>query len=208
MKKQSTILACIVAAMMLTGCCCSNKDLKRVATGEPIIPVRITGCATEVYLTDYLPSVDLKNLGEVQLTEGYDSLVVGDGMLTLYGNPRRVGVMTFGKGKCRVDIPILPLHSYYQGLTTLGITDNMLFLEIDEEAPKPTHYLCFVQNQVLPEDVIFQGEDGHMLFDLTRIPKLKGRSYLRIYAWSALSTGYPSCNGMSKSFRSASSDQA
>ena len=161
MKRIGIIL---VAALALLSCQ-QNKELSRVATGEPIMPIRLTGETTEVYVTDYLPTVTLE-----------------DTVWTVTDNGK-VDVLTVGQGKDRVDIPILPRKPFKEGLTTLGITDDMLFLDCEENI-LPLHFLCLVQNQALPEDVISIGADGHPLFDLTRIPKLKGRSYLRIYAWN------------------------
>ena len=162
MKRFGIILT---AALVLLGCQ-QNNELSRVATGEPIMPIRLTGETTEVYVTDYLPTVTLE-----------------DTVWTVRDNGK-VEVLTIGKGKSRVDIPILPRKPFKEGLTTLGITDDMLFLDYEEDNIRPDGYLCLVQNQALPEDVVFEGADGHPLFDLTRIPKLKGRSYLRIYAWN------------------------
>ena len=51
MKK---LAMCVVLAALLSGCC-GNAEMKRVATGEPILPIHETGDTTEIWLTDYLP---------------------------------------------------------------------------------------------------------------------------------------------------------
>jgi len=177
---MKTIGMCIVAMAVLCGCC-GNAELKRVATGEPIIPIREAGDTTVVYLTDYLPTVDLQQLGDVRVTDGYDSQTVSDGILTLYGAAGKVGVVSVGESGCQVDIPILPKLPVVQGITTAGITDGLLSLKADE-ALKPLHFRCFVQNVLLSDETVKDNNDGTYGIDLKSLPKLKGRSYLRVFA--------------------------
>ena len=157
----------ILAAAALSSCC-GESELERVAVGEPILPIRESGAVTEVYLTDYLPSVDLEKLGPVQVTEGYDSLSVADGVLTLYGHAAQVGVLTVDK----VAIPILPKLPVVQGLTTAGVEDGKILLRADGEYS----YRCFVQNMLVDDAV----RDGAIT--IGSLPKLEGRSYLRVFA--------------------------
>ena len=170
----------IVTAALLIGCC-GNSELKRVAMGEPILPIREAGDTTEVYLTDYLPSVDLQQLADVRVTDGYDSLTVGSEVVTLYGAAGRVGVLSVGKSSCQVDIPILPKLPVVQGLTTLGTKDDQLLLRVDDGL-KPLTFRCFVQNVLLPEEAVQAQQDGTYAVDLTSMPKQKGRSFLRVFA--------------------------
>ena len=171
---------CLVVAALLTACC-GNSELKRVAAGEPILPIREAGDTTVVYLTDYLPSVDLQTLDDIRVTEGYDSLVVGDEVVTLYGSTGKLGVLSVGKGSCEVDIPILPKLPVAQGLTTAGIKDDQLLLQV-EDAQQPLTFRCFVQNVLLPEDAVKKQADGTYSIDLGSLPKQEGRSYLRVFA--------------------------
>ena len=166
MKKIVLILA--LTALLLGSCC--NKELSRVAVGEPIIPVRSAGAVTELYLTDYLPGVNLDKIGKLEVSEGYDSLKVADGVLTLYGQVPAVGVLKAG----RVAIPILPKLPVVQGLTTGDCVDGKIVLRSDVN---PVTYSCFWQNRLLPADIV---KDG--VIDLNKLSKCKGRSYLRVYA--------------------------
>ena len=159
----------ILALTALLGSCC-NKELSRVAVGEPIIPVRSAGAVTELYLTDYLPGVNLDKIGKLEVSEGYDSLKVADGVLTLYGQVPAVGVLKAG----RVAIPILPKLPVVQGLTTGDWVDGKIVLRSDVD---PVTYSCFWQNRLLPADIV---KDG--VIDLNKLSKCKGRSYLRVYA--------------------------
>ncbi len=204
MKRLGIILT---AALVLLSCQQKDAEFRRVAYGDPIMPIRLMSDSTEVYLTDYLPSLDLTTLGAAKLTDGFDGLKAdaADAKLMLYGNPKEVGVLTFDHGgSFKIDIPILPNMPVRQGLTTLGITDDMLFLEVADEL-KPLHFRCFLQNRALGSYVMTLGADGHYLFDLKSLkPGIKGRSYLRIYAWNddvllndlliPLQDGYPVLN--------------
>ena len=195
----------LISAVLLCGCN-DHAEMSRVASGEPIIPIRETGDTTVVWLTDYLPSVDLTAIGSVQVTDGYDSLTVTDSVLTLYGAAGRVGVLTVDD----VCIPVLPNLPVAQGLTTLGISDGNLILSVlsgggssvlsgggssvlssggssvlsgfPAEETKPLHFRCFLQNRLLPDDAVTAREDGTYALALKDIPLLQGRSYLRVFA--------------------------
>ena len=160
----------ILAMAALLGSCCGNKELKRVADGEPIIPVRAAGAATEVYLTDYLPGINLEKIGKVEVSAGYESPKVENGVFTLNGQVPEVGVLKLGK----VAIPILPKLPVVQGLTTGDIQNGKILLKSEVN---PVTYSCFWQNRLLPADIV---KDGAL--DLDKLPKTKGRSYLRVFA--------------------------
>ena len=177
---MKNIAMCLFLTALLSGCC-GNVEMKRVAMGEPILPIHETGDTTEVFLTDYLPSLDLQNIGEVRVTEGYDSLVVKDEVAMLYGAAGKLGVLSIGEGCGEVAIPILPQLPVRQALTTAGIKDNVLSLKVDEGL-KPLAFRCFVQNRLLSEDAVKEQQDGTFDLDLSSLPKQKGRSYLRVFA--------------------------
>ena len=147
MKRIASYIIC--AALLCA--CAGNKDLDRVAKGEPIIPVR--EAIDQVELTDYLPSVDLNKVPKPEFISG-----VG------------VGVMKVGP----VSVPVLPKLPVKQGLTTKGIEDGKILLQSDLES---VTYRCFVQNILLPDDTV---KDDAIA--LSSLPKLPGRSYLRVYA--------------------------
>lgn len=212
MKKQHllwggiALAVCLLGGGMFTSCNTRHEaSLRGLETADPIQPVRYTGETMEIELGDYLPGINLRHAPKLSVSEGY--AIEGTGhssqkevaihgtdvqrvqenslIVRLTAHTTDVGVLSVWEGKKHhVDIPILPYHSYYQGLTTLGITDDVLFFHVADDCPAPTRFVCFVQNQVLPDDCVFQGADGHWLFHLTALPRLKGRSYLRVYAWS------------------------
>ena len=153
----------VVVAAMLCGCCGQNAEIKRVAYGEPIMPIRLAEDSTVIYLTDYLPT--LAGADETQV---------------LYGNPHEVGVFTYGKGcSSKIEIPVLPKMPVKQGLTTEEADDD----ELDIVGPKGLHFACFLQNRKLDDDIV-KYDDGKYELDLEHVkPALPGRSFLRVYAW-------------------------
>ena len=162
MKKLAFIL--LGVALL---CACGNPDLKNVAIGEPIIPIHESGAVTELYLTDYLPSVNLEKLPAIHVSEGY-AVKQDEDVLTLSGNAVQIGVLRVGP----VAIPILPQLPVVQGLTTEGVQDGRILLKADGSYT----YRCFVQNRLVKDAV----KDNAI--DLKRLPKLPGRSYLRVFA--------------------------
>ena len=165
----------LISAVLL--CSCGNVDLTRVASGESILPLREAGDTTVAWLTDYLPSVNLGKLPSVHVTDGYKNFSVNNGVLTLNGTSGRVGVLSTGK----VDIPILPKLPLVYGLTSLGVTDGNIVLSVADSF-KPAKIRCFVQNRLLPEKAVTMQKDGSYAISLKSIPKIQGRSYLRVFA--------------------------
>ena len=177
MKK---ILLFFAMAAVLCGCS-GNAELKRVATGEPILPIREAGDTTVAYLTDYLPSMDLSKLDDIRVTDGYTGMEVWDSVLMLYGTTGKVGVMSVGSRDCEVDIPILPKLPVVQGLTTVGIEDGRLQLRVDTTL-QSLQFRCFVQSVLMPEEALHDNGNGTFDVDLKKLPKQQGRSFLRVFA--------------------------
>ena len=175
MRHLASTLFC--AVLLFSGC--GNAELARVANGSPIIPLRETGDTTIAWLTDYLPSVNLAKLGPVSVSGGYDSYSVNDGVLTLCGTAGKPCVLSAGKGKSKTDIPIFPKLPVVQGLTTEAPRDGSIIVKADRA---PLNILCFVQNRLLPEDVAKDLGNGTYAIDISALPKLNGRSYLRVFA--------------------------
>lgn len=95
----------------------------------------------------------------VDTTKIPEPVVSGDG---------GVGVVQIGP----VAIPMLPTLPVVQGLTTAGIEDGRILLKADRDC----EYRVFVQN-ILADQAL---EDGAIV--LKRLPRLRGRSYLRVFA--------------------------
>lgn len=182
MKKQFFFLA--IATALLAGCKSQKSDMDIALQGEPIMPVHYTGDTTTVYLTDYLPGVDLATIAKIELPS-YEMLNnVGDSM-QIVGHSQYVEVMTVTDGKTAVEIPVLPHNNYCQGLTSLGCDNKMIRLgfvgKLASEDLTP-RFVCFVQNKQLPSDCVQKQEDGTFSLSLNELKAPAGRSYLRVYA--------------------------
>ena len=88
--------------------------------------------------------------------------------------------MTVGVGDVKVNIPVLPKLPVVQGLTSLGIKDGHLLIKVDNA--RKLSFRCFVQNVLLPDDAVKAQSAGTYSLDLKSMPKLNGRSYLRVFA--------------------------
>ena len=172
-------LASLIISAAVLCSCCGNAELARVASGNPIIPVRETGNPTVAWLTDYFPSLNLEAIGPVSVTGGYDNYSVDNGVLTLYGQTNRIGVLSIGEGKCQASVPILPKLTVVQGLTTEEPEEGKIIIRT---AVDPVEFLCFVQNRLLPADAVKKIDKDRYALAIKDLPKIKGRSYLRVYA--------------------------
>lgn len=175
-----------LAAVLVLSSCQKNLEFCRIAYGEPIMPIHLTADSTEVFLTDYLPTLDFSNLGKMQICGTTELRISGtpeSGRIVLYGNPKGVSVLQFDKGgSYKIEIPILPNVPVVQGLTTICVEDDALIIDPSGKDPQ---FACFHQNRRVGDCHLIKGKDTpwyyFMLYQLK--PVIKGRSYLRIYAW-------------------------
>jgi len=182
MRKVMLVLA---AALVLCSC---QKDLefRRIVYGEPIMPIRLSADSTEVFLTDYLPTLDPSDLGKMRIDGTTELRINGapeSGRIVLYGNPKEVCVLQFDKGgSWKIEIPILPNVFVTQGLTTIGVEDDALIIDPSGKDPQ---FACFYQNRHIGDDHLIKGKDTPWYyFELNQLkPVIKDRSYLRVYAW-------------------------
>ncbi|MBO4621422.1 MAG: hypothetical protein J5635_01995, partial [Paludibacteraceae bacterium] len=122
-----------LAAALVLSSCQKDQEFRRIAYGEPIMPIHLTADSTEVFLTDYLPTLDFSNLGKMQICGTTELRISGapeSGRIVLYGNPKGVSVLQFDKGgSYKIEIPILPNVPVVQGLTTIGVEDDALIID-------------------------------------------------------------------------------
>lgn len=187
MKK---ILPLAAAAIMLAACASKPTALEKVLSGEPIMPIRPASDSTRIYLTDYLPTLDAKDFTHIDATGAYSIHPADDGEYDLKGRCRYVEFVRVSDGKNTIAIPIIPRHSYYQGLTSLAASKTSITIgftgAIREEVKNPL-IVCMVQNCVLAQECLTANEDSTWTLDLKEAlkpyPALRhGRAYLRIFA--------------------------
>lgn len=108
---------------------------------------------------------DTKDLVITDYLPGVDTTRIPDAEIFGDGG---IGVLRFGP----VAIPIVPNLPVVQGLTTAGIEDGRILLKADRDC----EYRVFVQN-ILADQAF---DNGAIV--LKRLPRLKGRSWLRVFA--------------------------
>lgn len=177
MKKH---LLFIATALLLTAC---NSDVKKIMCGEPIMPVHATSDSTSIYLTDYLPTLDMSKVGKMSICGDYTLAGVSDTTLCIVGRSRSIETFSVSS----IDIPVLPNHSYMQGFTTIGYSVNEVvvgFISFAKEEVAEPQIVAFVQNKKLEDKYITANEDGTFTISLRKLPAClkKGRSFLRVFA--------------------------
>ncbi len=154
----------IAAALMSS--CSAPSDYERIATGAPIMPIRLTAETSTVYLTDYVPLL------------AADSLVPGT--ITIHDNGT-IQLQPFNDDKGGFVVPILPNKPFQTGLSTKGCDSKHVTIAAPES--EDLQVVALVQNTALGEDAVCNNHDGS--WTITISPRLKGRSFLRVYACDA-----------------------
>ena len=172
-------LATLVMAVALLTACVGNAELKKIAVGEPILPIHYQGDTMTVYLTDYLPSVDLSKVGNYAVDNGYELVGITTDSLRLCGTGDNVGLLHVGNNRKGVVIPILPKGKAAATVdATYNYNDNVIL-----HSKEPVSLVGLVQNTLVRH--IQASEDSTTFtLDIHKIPQIKGRSYLRFYAWN------------------------
>lgn len=187
-----------LALPLLVACNTTPDPISRIATGQPILPIRMTSDTTHIVLTDYVPllmtDANRNNPDIDWLTS--DRLEV----LNLVGNgalPEEMDIVNHDNvyegiaihnNQTGFVIPILPDKPQKQGLISLGYNaDNGCVLIGFAEPVAPTTLIAFVQNMpIASPDAWTHNEDGTYSLDLSKSKEVKqcnkGRAYLRIYA--------------------------
>jgi len=152
-----------VFAVLLSSCG-SQSPYQQIADGTPIMPVHVNATNMDIYLTDYVPLL------------AADSLVSETMQISDNG---AIQLLPFGEKK-EFSIVVLPNKPYKTGLATIGCTDRTVTISADSEA----QIVALVQNHALKADAVQSNEDG--TYTITIQPRLKGRSFLRVYACDTL----------------------
>ena len=150
--RKSLYLVVTACALLLSGC--GKNVYERVADGAPIKPIHMVGDSVEIYLTDYVPLLAAEGLvPEKMVVKGNELQVVEIGKASVVVLP---------------DMPMKP------GMVALRQGDNSCIVRASFESGK---VIAMVQNRPAPVQ-----DNGDGTWTVTIVPKLKGRSFLRIYA--------------------------
>lgn len=189
---MKTIHQILLGATALLAVACSGQktDFQRVEAGEPILPVRMLTAADTLYLTDYLPSINMAELAKLEVTGAQYELtpIEADGSITLIqGTDYHIGILNaYDAHQTAIQIPVLPCLPRIEGMTSIGGCDKCVRLAFQGAAAeaKAPEFAVFVQNQYIA-DCVQKDEDGTYRVNLQEAAKVKGqdgRTYLRIYA--------------------------
>jgi len=144
----------LVTAITLLMSGCSENAFERVANGAPIKPVHMQGNSAQIYLTDYVPLL------------AADSLVPE--IMTVTGNKLQVFNIE------NINIAVLPDKPMKTGLMAECCKQGKVKVSTES---KNCDIIALVQNHLAPVE---KDSEGHYI--ITIAPKLKGRSFLRVYA--------------------------
>ena len=179
-------------ALCASSCFHSNKITEQIASGSPIMPVRMTGDTTHLVLTDYLPAL----YGDTSLWKGV-KWTTGEALecVHLVGTPlvvremdivnhdRSIHAITFHNRQGAFAIPVLPAKPVRQALVSLGYENDLLRVGFCDTVANPS-FEAFIQNTLIDHDLWQEEEDGTWLLDLSKLPLdlCNGRAFLRIFA--------------------------
>ncbi len=139
-----------------------------IAKSNPIMPVRLTEDTMVIEMTDYVPSMfgDSKQMWDKQKT------VVNTGHIEALEYSNQTGSF---------EIPVLPNKPVLQSLISLGYADNKLQVGFFDGIQN-AHLVAYVQNQKLDDALWTANENGSWTLDLSTVPAIQGRSFLRVFA--------------------------
>ena len=188
------LLACF---LVLTLAACHHSQpqqdpIERIVNGAPIMPIRLQGETTEIYLTDYVPSLVGTELDSLRWMVSDANMLVeqdlADNVLPEQIHLRRAGADLEALYICGAQeailIPILPDLPSRQGLYVAEADTAVLTLHFAEPTFGPVHVYAFVQNHMLCPRHIRRADNGDYQVQLCHA--LPGRSLLRIYAVDSL----------------------
>ena len=155
-------------ALVLAGCH-QGGIAETIAKSNPIMPVRLTADTVLIETTDYVPSMfgNGKALWDKQKT------IVNTG---------RIEALTYANQTGSFAIPVLPNKPVQQNLISLAYENDQLRVGFFGSSVQNPHLVAYWQNILLDENLWSANEDGSWTLDLSQIPVLPGRSFLRVFA--------------------------
>ncbi|MBR1786025.1 MAG: hypothetical protein IJ756_02545 [Paludibacteraceae bacterium] len=151
-----------------------TSEYARIQNGEPIKPMRISKSMSDFYLTDYVPTLS----DTVVLFDG-KPVSLNNGRAELPHKPASLTIMQISGGNTTISIPVIPDLPHRQGLFTTDCTRTSISFAFQEQ-PKEVKILAFLQNKLLPENLL-SSKDGVYTLKLPK-EQLNGRSFVRVYA--------------------------
>ena len=193
MKKLFFLTALALSAMS----CIGHNEASRLATADPIMPIRMTSDTMHVVMTDYLPSL----YGDTSLWDGVH-WTTGEQLdcqnltgtpevvreLDLINRDRSIHSINLYDRKGGLSIVVLPNKPVRQSMVSLGMEDGKLKVGFYDAVANPT-LVAYWQNIPLPQSLWEQKEDGKWVLDYKGVTNermneltMNGRSFLRVFA--------------------------
>ena len=193
MKKLFFLTALALSAMS----CIGHNEASRLATADPIMPIRMTSDTMHVVMTDYLPSL----YGDTSLWHGVH-WTTGEQLdcqnltgtpevvreLDLINRDRSIHSINLYDRKGGLSIVVLPNKPVRQSMVSLGMEDGKLKVGFYDAVANPT-LVAYWQNIPLPQSLWEQKEDGKWVLDYKGVTNermneltMNGRSFLRVFA--------------------------
>lgn len=179
---------------VLAGCRQGGEAGRITAHANPIMPIRMAGDTTHVFLTDYVPAL----FGDTNLWRGLQ-WTTGESLecINLIGTPpvvremdiinrdRSIHAITFHDKSGSFAIPVLPNKPVRQALVSLSYEDELLRVGFYDTVANPS-FEAYVQNSLIDHSLWSANEDGTWTLDLggisDQLSAFSGRAYLRIFA--------------------------
>lgn len=181
------------AAVMLTAC--GMKPVERIATGQPIMPVRMTGDTMQIVLTDYIPLLAADSAEWATLAWSQDDNlpwvgIDGDGSyirsIDITNPSRSIQSLSVTQGKHSFAIPVLPKKPVMQNLISLGYEDGKINIGMYRQVQGKVNIQAYVQNMPIEPQAWSETPDGSWLLNIGESQTVqkcnKGRAYVRVFA--------------------------
>ena len=191
MKNKILLIFCM--ALALTAC--SMKPVERIATGQPIMPIRMTADTMHVELTDYIPLLAADSMAWEMLNWEEDTelpwvAVDGDAFYIRsidITNPKNtIRHLGISDGKHGFAIPVLPNKPVMQNLISLGYEDGKINLGMYRQVQGKVTLQAYVQNMLIEPQAWSETPDGSWMLNIAESQTVqrcaKGRAYIRVYA--------------------------
>ena len=192
--KKAFLLFCASCALLA----CTKSPVEQIASGDPIMPVRMFSDTAHIVLTDYLPLLAAdsaiwaqiewqqnENLPWVNI-KGEDTYIES---IDVVNPSRSIQSLMLSQGEQIIAIPVLPAKPVKQNLISLGYEDGKINIGLFHQMKGEIALTAFVQNMPIEESAWEDTPDGSWKLNIRSSKAVqqcaKGRAYIRVYAETA-----------------------
>ena len=185
-SQMSNVVKILLIFMTLTSCS-SRTDFRRIAFGDPIMPVMLNHDSTLIYITDYVPSLvedgfDAIHINKHQFDPFAQTITIHTSDVKDPGRFKQVNSLTFERNGLHLEVPVLPALEHSFGLYTVKADPNFIYVRFEHQ-PKHVEWAVFWQNQHVKYNTAAPDEQGLYAIPIPKEAiKHPGRSFIRVYA--------------------------